>query len=505
MLRSRRLLLAGLAFLLLSPHTSALAEDAPQAHAQKSASSQPAQPLPADATTHHTLGIAGEEIAYTAVAGTLPLTDDKGDKAAEIFYTAFLRENVEASGRPITYAFNGGPGAASAYLDIGALGPRALDFGASGKPLPAVDRVNDNPDSWLSFTDLVFIDPVGTGYSRALGGEESARKLWSVRPDLDALARIIRLHLTRSGRLASPVYLVGESYGGFRAARLSQQLARDEGIAVRGVMLVSPVLEFRLMSGDEFDLLPWALHLPAYAAVALEAKGALSPEALAPAEHFALGDYLTGLAAGNGDTEATRHLYAGIAELIGVDEKLVERWHGRIPTGAYVKEMGRAKGEVLSRYDGSVAGLDPDPRSDRAEDDPVLDGSIAPFTRAFLAYCRDELGFKTDRTYELLNGEVGQHWNWQDGHTSGRNALGAADALRRALALHPKMHVLIAHGLTDLTTPYMMSRYVVDHLPSRLTQSRIELKLYAGGHMMYLRSASRHRLREDAAAFYGAQ
>jgi carboxypeptidase C (cathepsin A) len=296
---------------------------------------------------------------------------------------------------------------------------------------------------------------------------------------------------------------VGESYGGFRAARLAQLLANQEGVASAGVMLISPVLEFRMMSGDEFDLLPWALRLPSYAAVALEAKGALSPDALGEAEHFALGDYLIELAAGYGDAQASHRLYDSVAALTGLDQSIVARWHGRVPLSAYVKEMRRSDGQVLSRYDGSVAIADPDPRRNDTRDDPILQGSIAPFTRAFVAYAREELSFSTERAYELLNGEVGRRWEWNDGDSGGRSSLGAADALRRALALHPQMKVLIAHGLTDLTTPYMMSRYVVDHLSRSITASRVELKLYPGGHMMYLRSGSRHRLHDDAQTFYG--
>lgn len=482
---------------------SVCADEKPTAPAPATA---PLQLLPADSVTHHKLRVDGKDIAYTATAGTLPLRNGKGEKLADIFYVAFLRDDTgDAAQRPITYAFNGGPGAASAYLDIGALGPRALDFGNGGKLPPNVDHVIDNPDTWLPFTDLVFLDPVGTGYSRASGGEDAAKKLWSVQPDLDALAQIVRLHLTRVGRLTSPVYLVGESYGGFRAARLAQHLAAQQGIAPAGVMLISPVLEFRLMSGDEFDVLSWALRLPSYAAVALEGKGALAPEALKDAEGFALGDYLLRLAAGPGTGEAAHAFYDKVATLIGLDEEMVARWHGRVPLGAYVKERRRAEGQVLSRYDGTVAVADPNPRSHYAEDDPILQGSIAPFTRAFTAYVRDELGFHTEIGYDLLNDDVSKHWDWHSGNSGGRYTLGAADALRRALALHPRMHVLIAHGLTDLTTPYMMSRYVVDHLPANITAGRVELKLYPGGHMMYLRDGSRHRLHDDARAFYGAE
>jgi carboxypeptidase C (cathepsin A) len=459
--------------------------------------------LPADATTHHSLTLNGKTLEYTAVAGSLPLTDDKGAKQADIFYVAFFRDNVsDASKRPITYAFNGGPGAAAAYLDIGALGPRALDFGAQGKPQPTIDSVQDNPDTWLTFTDLVFIDPVGTGFSRAVN-DEATKKLYRVGPDLDALAHIIRLHLTRTQRLTSPVFLVGESYGGFRAARLAHQLATDAGIAPQGVLLISPAIEFRLMQGDRYDVLPWALALPSYAAVALEEKNALSADALKDAESFALGDYLTGLATPDA---RPAQFYARISALTGLAESIIERWRGRIPAGVYIKERHRAEGEVLSRYDGGIAAPDPNPSSRYPEDDPVLEGTIAPFTTAFTAYARGELGFSTDLAYQLLNHEVSRHWEWRDGDGGGgRGSLGAGDELARALAIEPRLRVFIAHGLTDLTTPYMMSRFVVDHLPRNVTAERVSLKLYTGGHMMYLRTASRHRLHDDAQTFYGGE
>jgi carboxypeptidase C (cathepsin A) len=498
MRRPHRLALATLA-IFLSCAAPVRAQETP---ARPAAETKPTPvALPADATTHHTLKLGGGELSYTATAGTLPLRDDKGEKQADIFYVAFTRDGSDPQ-RPITYAFNGGPGAASAYLDIGALGPRVLDFGAQGKPQPAIDHVVDNPDTWLAFTDLVFVDPDGTGFSRA-ASDDAAKKLWQVQGDLDALAQIIRLHLTRADRLSAPVYLVGESYGGFRAARLAHLLADEAGIAAQGVMLISPAIEFRLMSGDRFDLLPWALALPSFAAVELETQQKLSPEALREAEHFALGDFLVGLAAN--PEGVPPQFYARIAEFTGLDAGLVARWRGRVPTGVYLKEMRRGEGEVLSRYDGAVAAPDPNPGGRYNEDDPVLQGSLAPYTRAFTAYARDELGFATDLTYHLLSRDVGRHWQWRDGDANDRSSIGAADTLARALSLHPQLRVLIAHGLTDLTTPYMMSRYVVDHLPSNVTGARVSLKLYPGGHMMYMRAGSRRRLHDDALAFYGAE
>jgi carboxypeptidase C (cathepsin A) len=495
--------LASLALIcrLLAP---AFAADAPKPPTPEKPAEKAAPALsllPAESVTHHQIALAGKELHYTATAGTLALRDDKGEKEADIFYVSFTLDGVtDKAHRPITYVFNGGPGAAAAYLNIGAIGPRALDFGGAGRPQPIADEVRDNPDTWLPFTDLVFIDPAGTGYSRAVN-DEASKRLWSVDGDLDALAKIIRLHLTKSDRLASPVYLVGESYGGFRAARLAGMLARQEGVSAAGILLISPALEFEMLSGDRFDLLPWALRLPSYAAVEIAAHTPPTPAALTDAEHFALGDYLVGLA--SPAASRPENFYARVAALIGIDEPTVARWRGRVPPGAYAKARRRAESEIVSSYDGTVTAPDPDPASPFAEEDPVLDGTIAPFTRAFTAYAQGELGYRTDLGYRLLDRDVNRHWQWREGEHGDRHDLGAADALARALSLQPHLKLLIAHGLTDLTTPYMMSRYIVDHLPSNVTAERVTLKLYDGGHMMYLRQGSRHELREDAAAFYG--
>lgn len=498
---------AALSLLLLTP--AARAADAPHPGGRPTAAPAPAETaalrLPPDAVTHHTITLGGKPLAYTATAGSLTLRDRQGAETAQIFYVAFtLDGGAEPAHRPITYVFNGGPRAAAAYLDIGALGPRALDFGAAGKLPPASDRVADNPDTWLPFTDLVFVDPVGTGWSRAVGGSDAAaKKFWGVKPDLDSLAAIIRRHLTESGRLASPVYLVGESYGGFRVAHLAYDLARGPGIAPAGVVMISPVLEFALMTDDPLDPLPWALRLPSYAATAMAEKGAGDPGALAAVEHFAMTDYLTALAAGPPPGAAAEALYAKLAQLTGLNAAQIARWRGRIPLRAYLKDARRGEGEIVSSYDATVAAPDPDPWSDFVRDDPLLDATIAPFTRAFVDYARGELGFRTNLPYALLDRTVSRRWDWSEGRQEPVASVGAEEALRRALTLEPRLKVMIAHGRTDVLTPYMTSRYVVDHLPPGV-QARVALKLYDGGHMMYLRAPSRHRLHDDAKAFYGA-
>jgi len=464
-----------------------------------------AAPLPAaDVVSSHTIKLGSRELAYTATAGALPLTNLKGEKQAEVFFVAYTLSGADPATRPITIAFNGGPGAGSAYLQVGAIGPRVLDFGA-GRELPFTSgKVIDNPDTWLDMTDLVFIDPVGTGYSRPLvGNDEAQKEFWGVQSDLDALGAVIRRALVHLDRLQSPLYLAGESYGGYRAARLPKLVAEKQGLVVRGAVLVSPVLEFSLIAnGDHLDLLPWALRLPSYAAVALEAQGKLSPEALSGVEKFALGDYLTALASPPQGAAADQ-FYQRVAGFIGLPAPLVARWRGRIPMGVFVKEVRGGDGDIVSRYDGSVTAPDPYPAAATPQSgDPILSGIEAPMTSGFVDYVRSELNYKTDRRYILLNFNLGNHWDWHGKGSGPTSSVGSSEDLREALALDPRLRFLIAHGMTDLQTPYFTDRYAIDHLPPKLTEGRVTLKLYSGGHMMYLRPASRAALHADARAIY---
>ncbi|HTZ79136.1 MAG TPA: hypothetical protein VMC10_14565 [Stellaceae bacterium] len=463
-------------------------------------------PLPADVVTTHSIKLGGAELAYTATAGALQLTNGKGEHTAEIFYVAYTRNGAAPSSRPITFAFNGGPGAGSAYLHVGAIGPRILDYGSGREPPFTSGRIIDNPDTWLDFTDLVFIDPVGTGYSRSkLSPEETRKQFWGVKQDLESLGQIVRLALAHLDRFASPVYVAGESYGGFRAARLPRQLGAQQGIVVHGATLISPVLDMSLIGRDELNPMPWALRLPSYAAVALEAKGKLSADNLRDAEHFALGDYITTLVSLPADSAAADRFYGTVAGMIGLPEPLVARWRGKVPLGVFVKEIRHGDDEVVSRYDGSVATADPYPSwYVGGDEDPILAGINAPLTTGFVAYVRDELKYKTDRNYLLLNFEVGRHWDWHSGSGEDDHA-SAGDDLREGLALDPRLRILIAHGMTDLQTPYMTSRYLIDQLPPAVTRDHVTLKLYPGGHMMYLRPASRAALHADARAIYGME
>ncbi len=298
--------------------------------------------LPAPAETRHSLRLGDTTLDYRATAGTLPLRDGEGERMAEIFHVAFTAEPA-APNRPITFLFNGGPGAASAFLMLGGVGPRMVAFAEDGGFLPPPSRLVDNPDSWLAFTDLVFVDPVGTGYSRAAGdGEEVERRYYGVRQDASAMAAFIRLYLARAGRTLSPVYLAGESYGGFRAAILSRSLQEDSGVAVSGIVLISPVLEFSLLRDDAHALLPWIVSLPSLAATHLTRQG-LAADQLAPrlgeVEHWATHDYLVALAAG--PDRLPDAVLDRLAEFTGLPADLVRRSHGQISVSRFIKEHDR--------------------------------------------------------------------------------------------------------------------------------------------------------------------
>jgi len=460
--------------------------------------------LPSPQTTKHSLTLAGRKLDYQARAGTLPLLSGKGDVTAEIFYVAYMLEPPASAAkdpqRPITFVFNGGPGAASAYLHIGALGPRIIATRADGEFLPPPQRLIDNPDSWLDITDLVFVDPVGTGYSREAPGQDT-HDFWGVHQDVTSMGAFIRLYLARNGRTGSPLFLAGESYGGFRASLLARTLQEDIGISPSGIVLISPALEFTLVQPDEFEPLHWALELPSLAAVRLRAEG-ISGDALrqklAEVERYALGDYLTALTSGL--EQGGRLASQRVAEITGLPLDLVQRNSARIPTGLFAREFARTSGKVLSPYDGTIATADIASESAGiAGPDPVLDRSIPALTSAFVGYARDELNFHTDVSYRLLNGDIAHNWDYG---ISRQGYAGVMDDLQRARSLNPALGVVIVNGYTDLVTPYLASRYLVSQIPPLANAKPIRLDVIEGGHMMYFRPDGRRALKEAASELY---
>lgn len=501
----RTLLLTLFALLAVAPAASltVLAQDQP---ARRERSERPPQAeaahdsqgvlrlLPADAVSEKEITLAGKRLAYTATAGTLALYDQNGDKSAAIFYTAYVAKNAAAS-RPLTFVFNGGPGAASVYLHFGLAGPRIADFGPEGRDGAAAKLV-DNPDSWLAFTDLVFIDPIGTGWSRT-AKPDNAKDFWSVRRDADSLAKAIALYVARNSRGASPKYLLGESYGGFRAGKVARALQNDQGIVVSGVVMVSPLLEGSFLWGGIRHALDAALHLPSLVATELERTKKFTPEAMAEAERFALTDYLTTLAGPPPSGEKARAFYQRIADLTGLPADVVAKARGQV-RGAYLRQL-RALGVQTSSYDATFAVPDPFPESEGGRGgDPILDGFTRALSGLFVSYAHDELGFKSEMTYQLLNGEVSRRWDW-DG---GRERAGVSDDLRTLLAFDPSFKLLVAHGRSDLVTPYGVSRYLLDQLPDAGASERVQLKLHRGGHMFYFDGDARREFTAQARAFY---
>lgn len=467
------------------------------------------RPTPFDAErseTRHRLELPGGALAYAAVAEFLPLRDgDQEEVQARVFTVTYTLDRAEgAPPRPVSFVFNGGPGASSAYLHLGALGPRVVAFNADGSlPRPPSPLI-DNPDTWLAFTDLVFVDPVGTGFSRALkSGDEAEKRFWSVEGDARSMAEIVRLWLTRNARWASPKFLVGESYGGFRVAKLASDLFQGVGAAVNGLIMVSPVVDFATIRDHDATVLPWAFRLPSYAAAAA-ALGKISgtpEEAARRAEGFAMSGYVAGLATLDvGALDGSRSLFAEVAGLTGLPVELIERRRGRIPGGTFAREILRSDGKIVSVYDATFVAPDPSPASQHVGADPFLEGTKPVYATAYATLMRDELGVATEVPFRLLSSRVNRNWEWPR-----MQQPSAMDDLQSVLALSPGLRVLIAHGRADLVTPYMASAWIARNLelpPGE--RDRVRVTVYDGGHMMYTLASQRARLAGDARALVEA-
>ncbi len=458
--------------------------------------------LPPDSTTEHSLdGWKGGALTFTATAGSLALVDEEGKLQSEIAFIAYTKAGKpeEAATRPITFGVNGGPGAASAYLNIGAIGPWRLPTdGASISPSQTV-ALQPNPATWLDFTDLVFIDPIGTGYSRAADGD--AKKYWSVDADASILAAAIARYLRQNDRLASPKFFVGESYGGFRGPLVAQKLQQDVGVGLSGLVLLSPVLDFAWLQPARTTPWGYVTRLPSFAAAALERSGTTPSRALMKdAETYAAGDYLADLLKGPADREAVARLAERVSALTGLDPDSVRRQAGRLSSHGYQREIGREAGRVASAYDTGVTGWDPDPNAAQSGfEDPVLDALQAPLTTAMVQLYQGRLNWRVENMrYELLNGAVNRGWNWG----SGRSAPEVMGALKDVLALDGRMRVLVAHGFTDLVTPYFTSKLLIDQMPVYGSADRLRLSVYPGGHMFYTRPDSRNAFHDDAADLF---
>jgi len=476
-----------------APMASTAAASARSAVVSAMPPSRNAAPRGPDKATSHQVELAGGSLAFHAQVSTHHMTESDGFTESDVVTTAFMLDGVAPDTRPVTFAINGGPGARSAWLNLLALGPWrvALPQDAAVSPSTFTDLV-PNAETWLRFTDLVFIDPPGTGYSRLLSGSDaSRRRIWSTSGEIPMLAGVMRHWLEANGRLASPKVYVGESYGGFRGPRLARALV-EQGVALRGMMLLSPLLDFNSRA-TEWEPYYFLTRLPVMAAAK---RGAASRDEVADVEAYATGEYLQDFLRGAGDAGAVRRMSDRVAALSGLPSDLVRRRGGRVDW--FTEQREREPGRIASAYDLSVTGLDPMPTALSVESpDAVLDALRPVVGAAVSGLYAKRLGWQPDGApqYELLNSEVFRWWTY----STQQQGVQSVSALRTALAFDPRLRVLIIHGLYDLVTPYFASKMVLDQLPPAFA-SRTRLLAIPGGHMFYTRDASRARLRDEGEA-----
>ena len=453
-------------------------------------------PAPGDKTTQHSIKLPSGALDFEATVATMKLADPKGAVQAEIVTTAFMLKGGDPSKRPITFAINGGPGAASAWLDFGAIGPWRVPFSDPVVP-SATPAPTDNADTWLDQTDLVFVDPPSTGFSRITGGDDARHRMLSVDGDIETLALVMRRWLEAHGRLLSPKYIVGESYGGFRAPKLARTLLDEQGVGIAGLFMISPVLDFNGRDAP-WNPLRYVATLPSMAAAYRHAQ---SRSELADVEAYAAGAFLADLMAGESDTAAMARVSTYVAAITGLDPALVARRGGRIGLSTFLRD--RTPGRVDSPYDATVGAADPFPTAANDNSpDPILDGMRGPMTAATLFVYHNWLEWQPDgapnRQYELLNEQVAHEWDY--GRRMSRPE--SYTDLRQYLALDPASRAVVAHGLTDLVTPYFGSALLLRQTPDYGGTHQLRLVTYAGGHMFYSRDESRSALHRDAVAFF---
>ncbi len=454
--------------------------------------------------TEHTVTIGGQKVSYVANAGMMPLKTEEGKVTANIFFVAYTRPMKDVANRPITFCFNGGPGSSSVWLHLGAFGPRRVQLTPKGEAPAPPGRLVDNADSILDVTDLVFIDPVSTGYSRATE-EKNAKQFHGVEEDIRSVGDFVRLYMTREGRWESPRFLAGESYGTTRAANLVNYMQNRYGMYFNGIVLVSTVLNFATIRFDDGNDLPYILFLPSYAATAyfhqrLGAHKDGLAEVVRQAKAFAEGPYTRALMKGStiADDEAAA-VAKQMAELTGLSEAYIRKSHLRVEAQHFMAELLRDKGLVVGRFDSRITGLAGKRIETRPEYDPSYSAVQGPFTDALNDYMRRELEFRSDMNYEILTGRV-QPWDYAKVATN--RYLNVAPALREALMKNPHLRVFQASGYYDLATPLLATDYTFSHLGgSKELTSRITTAYYEGGHMMYTHLPSLRKLHADVTAF----
>jgi carboxypeptidase C (cathepsin A) len=477
---------------------------------------RPAYEAPKGAGREFSMTAGGEELHYTAAADWIVLRKEHVPKA-EMFYVSYtLRGDQQQSARPLTFVFNGGPGASSVFLHLGAMGPKRAVFASDGAAAAPPHRLVDNEETWLRFTDLVFVDPIGTGFSRMIEEPEQAKdekngkpgsEYWKLMRDLESLGEYIRTYLSKHHRWESPIYIAGESYGGFRTAKLTRLLQKEYGVGLCGAVIISPALEFTLLDGSDYSALNWIDTFPVMAAAACihgRSRGQKPDEDLQDrmrrAEQFAVNELLPVLAAGDmfGERKKAQTLNRA-ADMIGLPRSIVQAKNGRIAVDYFVKNLLRDREELLGLYDISLTAPDPYPdRDSYAGPDPTLHQSDRVFAAGINTQLRSTLGLETERDYEILSMRVNKEWEVDTREHALDSEVGATDDLRFGMSLNPGMKVFLTHGYYDLVTPYFAAERISRLMKLTDTRRRtLTMKHYPGGHMFYVREESRRAFFHD--------
>lgn len=484
-------------------------EEAPE---QKAAETTeiPAEPTDDIVTTQHTLTVKRKKLAYTAKAGRIVLRKEvvkdgksEGFKAkAEVFITSYTLDDADPGSRPVTFAFNGGPGSSSIWLHMGLLGPRRVLSGDVDDLVPPPYGMADNPETLLVHSDLVFIDPVSTGYSRVSGGEET-KDFHGFKGDIESVGEIIRLWVSRHQRWLSPKFLAGESYGTLRAAGLAAHLQDRHGLYLNGLLLISSVLDLGTLRFTEGNDLPYSLFVPTYAAIAhyhgLHGERPLD-DVLADAEDFAAKDLPWALARGARlSTQDRAEAVATLASLTGLSESYVDRVNLRIEHVRFFTELLRDRGLVVGRMDGRFTTWEPDGGREHMSDDPSISRVVGAYAAAFNHYVRAELGYENDLPYEIISEDTFKAWSYSD--FEGRS-VSVVDSVSAAMRANPHLRVHVAFGHYDGATAYFAAEHVLAHLqiPEELREN-IDTAYYPAGHMMYVHEPTRVQQAKDLAKF----
>jgi carboxypeptidase C (cathepsin A) len=453
--------------------------------------------------THHTLDINGKSLSYTAVAGYMPISNDANKPIAKIFFIAYTKEpETNISQQPITFAFNGGPGSASIWLHMGALGPQRVLLANNGTALPKSYELVDNEYTWLDFTDVVFVDPVGTGYSRACD-EAKAQQFYNMDEDVKLMGEFIRLYVTEYQRWLSPKYIAGESYGTTRAVSLADHMQDKQGMLINGLVLISTALNFETFSFDHGNDLAYVLIIPSYTAAAWYHKklsGDLQ-DYLKQAQDWTINDYMPALAKGSslGDSEREK-IVERLVHYTGLSKSYIENSQMRIPSYRFTIELLRDSSFIIGQLDSRVKAPAISAVSEYSFDDPSLFVVEGPFVAAFNNYVRDNLNFKTDIPYKFLSEKINESWKWSQGQ---QGYINVAGKLTKAMSSNEHLRVFGASGYFDLTTPWLSQQYTFTHLGlNPVLRDNITHKFYESGHQIYTSPAALEKFTKDVSSFF---